>query len=78
MPEDRIEDKILRFLEQKKSKVTFRDIYVALSKSSEQGIRHAVYRMIEEGTIRRVKPDVNIQKRKVARTKTSFELVTQG
>ena len=77
MPEDRIKDKILRFLEQRKSKVTFHDLYVALSKQSEQGIRNAVYEMIEEGTVRRVKLDPDTLQRAGLKTRTAFELAAK-
>lgn len=75
MPTSRIKEEILRFMREKRSKVSFHDLYAALSKNSEQGIRHAVYRMVENGTIRRVElPEPNIQGRKRAKVLAAFEL----
>jgi len=70
---DGIEEGILEYLNEKKSPVTFIDLYAALGKFSEQGIRNAVYGMIEKDMIKRVKPEpspTNIKRR----IKASFEL----
>lgn len=64
-----IEEGILRYLENKKSAVTFKELYAALDQFSEQGIRNRVYMMIEEGIIERTKPLVVEYKRIVVRFK---------
>lgn len=66
----KIEKAILRYLEKKRSSVTFKELYEALG-FSKQGYRNRVYLMIDKGIIERVEQKPSSGKK---RTRSLFKL----